>query len=78
MKFPMPSVRSVKRVTSGFKEQPGLMRNVIRVMSMLGKSMSEKDRLCVITFDEMKISSRRFYNQKMDMITGPCQYVQVF
>jgi Transposase protein len=68
----------VKRVTSGFKEQPGIMSNVIRIMSMMGKNMTEKEKICTITLDEMKTSSRRFYNQKLDKVTGPCQYVQVF
>lgn len=56
----------------------GLLHEVLSFMSLMGESsLTELERITVLSFDEMKINSLYEYDQNNDEIIGPYSYMQV-
>jgi hypothetical protein len=70
-------VSTIKQLTSQIKDSPGLMKNVLSLMKAKGEKLQPIEKVCVLTFDEMKISSKIAYDAKADQVLGPFQDAQV-
>lgn len=77
MKIPLPSRATLHRWAAKTKVSPGIQTKVLLILEKLGKMMPERERLVVISFDEMHISQRVQYDQSRDAVVGPHSQVQV-
>lgn len=75
--IPLPALSTLRRwLSQSFTCNAGLQIDILKLMEKQEKSTSES-QLCVISFDEMNIDSRRCYDEKEDKILGPHSQVQV-
>ena len=74
--FPLPAVRTLQHWAEKLDIQPGVLKPVIRLLSET-KQMSVLQKLCVFSFDEMKIREAFCYDKKQDTTLSPAKYVQV-
>lgn len=72
---PLPAISTLKVWASKIELKPGILGTVLRLLSSLNYDKNEK--LCVLSFDEMKIKSSYEYDKKNDKILEPSNYVQV-
>lgn len=75
--IPLPSPATLKRWCSGFQCRPGILHNVLQLMSDNSENISSLEKSCVLSFDEMSIDSRLNYHPGMDKVFGPHSKVQV-
>lgn len=68
--LPLPSVRTLRRMTEKWDYLPGLNDFVFKIIEFQSKSMSLEEKECVLCFDEMSIKSNLFYNVSRDRIIG--------
>lgn len=73
--FPYPPVSTLKQWLRKIKLDPGILKNTLKIAEFA--DMSEKDRVCTIIFDEMKIRKEYEYDQTKDCVLKPHNYVQV-
>lgn len=69
-KFILPSTRSLQNWLKNIPLAPGISSEVIMKLKESVPNMKETDKLCAIIFDEMKLKSHLYYNQKSDRILG--------
>lgn len=74
-KNPLPSVSTLRRWCGKIPTKPGVLKPVIEIMAE--SKMSEIEKLCVISSDEMKIQAQFQYDRKNDEVLVPGKYVQV-
>ena len=68
LRFPMPSATTLAVRTRGFRLTEGVIEGAQIVLEAAVKSMSEMERLCVISFDEVSIDGRWCYDQMSDRV----------
>ena len=68
LKIPLPSLSTLSRRTRAFKIAPGVMDAAASVLESTAQGMSQLDRLCVISFDEMAVDSRYCYDAAEDQV----------
>lgn len=68
--FPYPSLATLKRWSAKFKLKPGLDNSAILLMKAWGETLSERERLTVLTFDETYLSEDIAYDPSGDKIVG--------
>lgn len=73
--FEVPS--TLRRWCAKFTCHPGVLHNVFTLMSNCTENLSELDKYCVLSFDEMHIDSKVVYDCGIDQILGPHSKVQV-
>lgn len=73
--FPHPAVSTLKLWLRKIKLEPGILKNSFKIAQFA--DMTEKDRVCSIIFDEMKIRKEYQYDQTNDCVIEPYDYVQV-
>ncbi|VEN55423.1 unnamed protein product, partial [Callosobruchus maculatus] len=73
--FPYPAVSTLKQWLRKIKLEPGILKKSLKIIEYA--DMSEKDRVCTIVFDEMKVRKEYQYDQSNDCIIKPYDYVQV-
>lgn len=73
--YPLPAASTLRKWASTQELKPGLLTNVLSVMENL--EYTDRERLCVISFDEMKIKSCYEYDKVLDSVISPSNYVQV-
>lgn len=47
------------------------------MMAVAGELKSERDKLCVISYDEMKVQQTLEYDEHEDEVIGPKNYLQM-
>lgn len=67
----------MRRWAGKFELRRGLLRNVLRVMEIGGLTMSDIEKLCVISFDEVKVKETVEYDEKEEEVVGPHKQLQV-
>jgi uncharacterized protein YukE len=77
MNFPLPSAATLKRWCVKFSCRPGVLHNVFTLMANCTNNLTELDKYCVLSFDEMHIDSKVVYDSGLDQILGPFSKVQV-
>ena len=68
LKIPLPSASTLSRWTRSFRVTPGVMDAAASVLEAVTTDMSDMDRLCVISFDEMSLDSRYCYDSSADQV----------
>lgn len=76
-KFLLPCITSVKKFVSSIDFEPGLLTNALTLLEYTGKSLSDIDRLVMLSYDEMHLDETCGYDSKWDQVLGPCRQVQV-
>lgn len=75
--FPLPCLQTLRNWTNAYKTQPGLQALSLKAMSSVRDTLSEQERLVVLSFDEMAVDDRVTYDSTEDRVYGPCKQVQV-
>lgn len=73
--YPFPAPSTLKNWSTQFQLQPGLIKAVMNLMKNL--SYNKWEKLCVLSFDEMKVRSCYEYDKVNDVVMNPAEYVQV-
>lgn len=73
--YPLPSPSTLRRWASMLCVEPGILTQILSQMGSLDMALEEK--LCVISFDEMKCREEWAYDRKNDIILEPRRMVQV-
>jgi len=68
--FPLPSRRTLQSLLNTIQCGTGIYAHVFRVLKDSVQTMSDKDRVCCLMFDEMSIREHLHFNQKIDCIEG--------
>ena len=66
----LPSVSSLRKWLSNVEVRPGFPRKVFELLRDKVAGMTEKNKLCVITFDEMSLRAGLSYNITEDVVEG--------
>lgn len=73
--FPYPAVSTLKQWLRKIQLDQGILKNILKIAEFA--DMSQRDRICTIMFDEMKIRREYAYDQVKDCVLPPYNYVQV-
>lgn len=76
-KFLLPCITSVKKYVSRIDFEPGLLTNALTLLEYTGKSLSDIERLVMLSYDEIHIDETCGFDSKWDQVLGPCRQVQV-
>lgn len=76
MKFPLPSAATLKRWLIKLSVEPGLLLPVVKLLHHKSASMSQHQRLCVLSFDETSVAREWTYDKGTDTLYGPKRRVQ--
>lgn len=68
MKLPFPSVTTLQRWTTGHRFNPGLFATVLKLLKKNGETMTNAERACILSFDEMKVT-RAWEYRRVDEAT---------
>ena len=74
-KFHLPSTSTLRRWAGKINVEPGLQVQTLAHMSKFDMPLEEK--LCVLSFDEMKCREEWAYDRRNDVIIGPKRMIQV-
>lgn len=74
--FPLPAIRTLQRWAQKIDISPGIILPVIRILTA-ATHLNEGEKVCVLSFDEMKIKKSFSYDRTSDTTLSPCNYVQV-
>ncbi|XP_071578674.1 uncharacterized protein [Temnothorax nylanderi] len=78
LNFPLPSLASLRRwAFKKFNISEGYLTDVFSVMQEKGKDLSEIEKLSVMCFDEMALSSECNFDPTLEQLIGPHSKVQV-
>ena len=75
--FPFPSSSTLHRWVSKLNVEPGVLHSVVKMLQHKADSMSEPDRLCVLSFDETSVSQEWTYDKGADTLYGPKKKLSV-
>lgn len=76
MKLPFPSKSTLNRWASKLNVEPGVMPSVLQLLHHKAESMTELERVCVLSFDETSVSSEWSYDKAKDILYDPKERVQ--
>lgn len=68
--FTMPSKRTLLRLLENIKMSPGINNHLLKNLIPSVNAMEEQNKLCVLVFDEMAITSALFYDPLTDEVIG--------
>jgi len=68
LNLPLPSMTTLSRWIRSFTVPPGVMEAAAAVLEAAVQTMEPIQRLCVISFDEMSLDSRRCYDAAADQL----------
>lgn len=57
--------------------QNGILHDVLRIMKVAAYNISSIDKLCVLSFDEVKVQETMEYDEDNDVVIGPYRLMQV-
>lgn len=75
--FPLPCKSTLNERAKNFSCEPGLLSSVLSIMKTNSDTLSELERLAVISLDEMSITSEWCYDKGNDTLYEPHDKVQV-
>ncbi|CAL1687559.1 unnamed protein product [Lasius platythorax] len=78
MKIPLPAMSTWKNWARKFDVMPGILNDVLAIMKNKAGSLTELERLTVLTFDEVYISNDVAINRKDEEVIEPhktCQFI---
>lgn len=68
LRLPLPSISTLSRRTRSFSIAPGIMDAAAAVLEANARGMSDLERLCVVSFDEMSLDARHCYDGAADQL----------
>ena len=68
--FPVTSRRTLQSLLNTVQFGTGINAHVFSVLNSNVQTMSDKDRMCCLMFDEMSVREHLHFNQKIDCIEG--------
>lgn len=77
IKIPLPSMSTIRRWIRNFDVSPGVLKSVINIMKHKGVTMSEMEKLTVLSFDEIHLSNLIDIEREEQKVYGPYEYCQV-
>ncbi|GBN71780.1 Transposable element P transposase [Araneus ventricosus] len=77
IKLPLPSPSTLKRWCSQLQCYPGVLENVLKLMSKNSVNMSPLEKTCILSFDEIRIDNNISNHNGLDQALGPHSKVQV-
>ena len=75
--LPLPSNRTVLKQIEHLECLPGIIHESMTDLSCKSEHLGDIDRVCIIMFDEMKISELYDYHGKSDSVFGGHRFVQM-
>jgi hypothetical protein len=76
MQIPLPGLSTSQNWSSNI-DVLGTCYGILRLMDTVGLTMSDRDRVCIMTFDEMKVETTYEYEKKNEQIMGPHKKLQL-
>lgn len=73
--YPFPAPSTLRRWLTKIKIVPGILKQVFRIVKHA--NLNNYQKICVISFDEMKIKASYLYDKANDETLRPYNYVQV-
>lgn len=76
--YPLPALSTLRSWVSSFDMSQGLLKNVISLMKNKSAVLTETERICVLSFDEVYVSNKIEIEKKQERVVGPhkaCQTV---
>lgn len=77
-KMPLPCITTWRNWVNQFNVFPGILHDVIKIMSNIGRNLPTTEKLTVCSFDEVYISNKLEVERKQQKIYGPhktCQFI---
>lgn len=74
--FPLPSSSTISRWASKLNVEPGVLHPIINLLRHKAATMTERERLCVVSFDETTIAQDWCYDMGSDTLYDPKHKVQ--
>lgn len=76
LKYPLPGLATLQDWAKHLDLKSGLLKDVLNIMKLHCQNKTAIQRLVVLSFDEIKVSSLYEYDQKEDEIVGRHNYMQ--
>lgn len=77
LNYPLPRISTLQRWAASVNMRKGLLYEMLSFMFIMGESLSALEKVTVLSFDEMKITSLYEYDPEKDEVIGPFSYMQV-
>lgn len=77
LNLPLPALSTLTKWAGKIKVTSGLLEDILKIMKIASLTMSDLDKVCVLEFDEMSVSSCYEYDRKFDKVIGPHTKMQV-
>lgn len=74
--YPFPAVSTLRSWLKNIKMSPGILKPVFDIIKLT--DMNEMDKVCILSFDEIKIRKVYLYDKANDETLKPYSYAQVF
>uniref|UniRef100_A0A182NSV7 Transposable element P transposase-like RNase H domain-containing protein n=1 Tax=Anopheles dirus TaxID=7168 RepID=A0A182NSV7_9DIPT len=75
--YPLPSISTLQRYAQKLDLKQGILEDVLDLIGNFSENFHSRDRECVLSFDEMKVSKTLEYDPASDEVIGPHDYMQV-
>lgn len=75
--FPLPSATCLAMHASKINMRKGFFHEVLKILKAWGDTLSQKEKICVLLYDEMSVSEAYEYDRMNDDILNPCSKMQV-
>lgn len=69
--MPLPSMSTLQNWYATFNVQPGILKDVLKIMEDKGHNLDTTEKLTVLSFDELYISNEVDLERKEQKIYGP-------
>lgn len=77
LKYPLPDISTLRKWARQFDCDTGILHNVMALMQAKANELTEFEKVTVLSFDEVKISSEICVDRARGQILGPHKYAQV-
>lgn len=68
---PLPCVQTLRNWSANFDVQPGILKDVLKVMHIKERDLPAIQKLTVLSFDEIYISNKVDLERRQQKIYGP-------
>ncbi len=76
--LPLPGLSTLESYFRNFDIPEGFLTSVVRLISVKAQTMTPRERLASLSFDEMHVKSDVNYDRRHDQVVGPFSGVNVF
>lgn len=76
--IPLPAFSTLQNWVASFHILPGILQEVLQIMSIKGKPLSTTEKLTVLSFDELYVSNKLDLDRKQQKVYGShktCEFV---